>query len=142
MFRHIATIFRLYAIGYRPKHVDFFLASKHHHLAIYLQLCFLTEFTSQYSLNAQRGWHTSDGAPQMAHLRIHIILSNIVAVRFVQHLVCPMEPNNNFSFTKQIYRNCVAPPTPFHYPISKPLDSSHAHNSSVTPVVVTYIAGL
>jgi len=31
----------------------------------------LTEFTSPYSLNAQRGWHTSDGTPQMAHLRWH-----------------------------------------------------------------------
>jgi len=30
------------------------------HLAIYLQLCFLTEFISPYSLNAQRGWHTSE----------------------------------------------------------------------------------
>jgi len=25
-----------------------------------LQLCFLTEFTSPYSLNTQRGWHTSE----------------------------------------------------------------------------------
>jgi len=29
---------------------------------------FLTEFTSPYSLNTLRGWHTSDGTPQMAHL--------------------------------------------------------------------------
>jgi len=50
--------------------VKFILANKHHHLAIFYS-CVFTEFTSPYSLNAQRGWHTSDGTPQMAHLRWH-----------------------------------------------------------------------
>jgi len=54
---------------YRLKHVVFSpIANKHHHLAIFIVVC-LTEFTSPYSLNTQRGWHTADGTPQMAHRR-------------------------------------------------------------------------
>ena len=41
------------------RNMQFFLASKHHHLSIIYSCVFLTEFTSPYSLNAQRGWHTS-----------------------------------------------------------------------------------
>jgi len=35
---------------YRPKHVVFFLANKHHHLAIFYSCVFFTESTSPYSL--------------------------------------------------------------------------------------------
>jgi len=38
---------------YRPKHVIFSIANKHHHLAIFCS-CVLTEFTSPYSLYTQR----------------------------------------------------------------------------------------
>jgi len=48
-----------YSATQRPKHVVF-LANKHHHLTIFYSCDFLTEFTSPYSLNAQRGWHTSE----------------------------------------------------------------------------------
>ena len=55
---------------YRPKHVVFTLLIQTI-IQPYIHSCVLTEFTSPYSLNTQRGWHTSeDGTPQrMAHLR-------------------------------------------------------------------------
>jgi hypothetical protein len=43
---------------YRPKHVILF-CYKYHHLAIFI-VVFWLQFTPPYSLNTQRGWHTSD----------------------------------------------------------------------------------
>ena len=48
---------KMAAIG---RNMQFFLVNKHHHLAIFYSCVFSTEFTSAYSLNAQRGWHTSE----------------------------------------------------------------------------------
>ena len=49
----------------------------------------MTEFTSPYSLNTQRGWHTSDGTPQMAHLRWHTseCTSNLTMGRILETTV-------------------------------------------------------